>query len=59
MKGGGQDTPIVVAEVVERTQEKDQGITTPLSKKIVLQMSVEAKGHTWPQIEMKVVLLII
>jgi hypothetical protein len=46
LKGGGQDTPIVVAEVVERTQEKDQGITTPLSKKIVLQMSVEAKGHT-------------
>jgi hypothetical protein len=46
LRGGGQYTPIVVAQVVEHTQEQDQeGITTPLSEIFVFQVSVEVKGH--------------
>ncbi len=45
---------------MEHTQEQDQeGITTPLFEILVLQMSVEVKGHTWPHIKVRVVISVI
>jgi hypothetical protein len=47
LRGGGQDIPIVLAQVVEHTQEQDQeGITKPLFEILVSQVSVEVKGRT-------------